>query len=629
VSTLIEKERERWGSRLGIIFAAAGSAVGIGNLLRFPGQAANNGGGAFMIPYVVSLLLFGLPIMWIAWTIGRHGGRYGHGTTPGMFDRLTNGRPWAKYAGVIGVALPLVFVVYYTYIEAWCLGYAFFSLTGRYVAPTTDLDVFFGEFLGDAPTRNYFGGLGWAVLFLVIALGLNVWVLYRGVSRGIEVLAKIAIPLLILFCVVLGVWVLGHGSEAWAGLDFLWTPNLSALRDPSIWMAAAGQVFFTLTIGYGALECFGSYVRDEDDIVLTGLTASSLNEVVEVVFGSMIAIPAAALYFGRENIAEVASGGTFAIGMISMPEIFRGMGGVQVFGSIWFLLLFFAAFTSSVAVAQPVMAFLQDEVRMSRGRAALLLLGLWGVGSIPVVLFYKYGALDEMDFWAGTIGLVVFSTIEAILFAWIFGIDRGWEEMHRGADLRVPVVFRFVMKYVTPVLLVSILAFWLWDAIVHDKLVPRPTVHVGFQKIGDERGRFVFDRPEPGTADAKELERLEKRLVALAERKGNDITLVFDRLAVHTSAPARPVVGRVEGAELEEISTAEAVRLVNLLGPTYERARGENLRTREVTLIYEVRSRSFAIWTVRILMILVNVGFIVLIYRAWSRRGPRPEEATT
>ena len=122
-------EREQWGSRLGLILAAAGNAIGIGNLLRFPGQAANNGGGAFMIPYVVSLIIFGLPMMWVAWTIGRYAAKFGHGTTPGQFDRIW-GNPAAKYLGVLGVAIPLIFCLYYTYIEAWCLGYFWHYLTG-------------------------------------------------------------------------------------------------------------------------------------------------------------------------------------------------------------------------------------------------------------------------------------------------------------------------------------------------------------------------------------------------------------------------------------------------------------------------------------------------------------------
>ncbi|MCH7985003.1 MAG: sodium:calcium symporter, partial [Acidobacteria bacterium] len=113
------EQREAWGTRIGLILAAAGNAIGIGNLLRFPGQAANNGGGAFMIPYLICFFLFGIPMMWVAWAIGRRGGQYNHGSLPGMFDRMW-ASPLAKYVGVVGLTLPFCFVLYYTYIEAWC-----------------------------------------------------------------------------------------------------------------------------------------------------------------------------------------------------------------------------------------------------------------------------------------------------------------------------------------------------------------------------------------------------------------------------------------------------------------------------------------------------------------------------
>ena len=614
-------QREHWGSRLGVILAAAGSAVGIGNLLRFPGQAANHGGGAFMIPYVLSLLLLGLPAMWIAWTVGRIGGRAGHGTTPGMFDVMTR-RPWGKYAGVIGVALPLVFIVYYTYIEAWCLAYSWFSVTGRYAAGSVDLGTFFEEFLGNAPSHNYFSGLGTASLFLVISLGLNVWVLYRGVTRGIELVAKIAIPVLILFCIVLGAWTLGRENGALAGLDFLWRPDFAALADPQVWMAAAGQIFFTLTIGYGALECFGSYVRDDDDIVLTGLTASSINELVEVVFGSMIAIPAAALYFGPERIPEIAAGGTFRIGMVSMPEIFRGMGGVHLFGSMWFLLLFFAAFTSSVAVAQPVMAFLQDEARMSRAAATAVLGTVWALASIPVVLYYRYGVLDEMDFWAGTIGLVLFTTLEVIIFSWIYGIGRGWREMHRGADLTVPGVFRHVMVFVTPLVLVAILGSWFFDAIIHDRLIPTPRIHVGFENPKGFAGRFRLDRPAAGTREAQELEAIESWLIDAASRDHRDIPLWFE-ITVNPSAPVG--VGRI-GANpeiLEKLGFRLLNRYVRLLNPRYDAGPGETRRPHEVTLALEVRYRARAIWLIRGIMALITAVFVFMTWSIWKGRRRR------
>jgi SNF family Na+-dependent transporter len=431
--------------------------------------------------------------MWVAWTIGRHGGKFGHGSLPGMFDRMWKS-PAAKYVGVLGLALPYCFVLYYTYIEAWCLGYAWFSLSGDYLTTpdrTVHLAAYYQEFLNMAPTSSYFPGLLAAGAFMAITVGLNMFVLYRGVAKGIELLAKIAMPLLFLFCILMSIRVLTLEGEGTAlqGLNFLWTPDFSRLGDFGVWLAAAGQIFFTLSIGFGSLECYASYVREDDDIALSALTTAATNEFVEVIFGGMIAIPAAAVFFGADEIQRVASSGTFSIGMISMPEILRAFPATWFFGGMWFLLLFFAAFTSSVAVAQPVMAFFQDELKVSRAKATLWLTVLWMVGAMPVIFYYRYGVLNELDFWAGTLGLAVLALIEIILFSWIYGLARGWEELQRGGLMRVPSFFKPIMLYVTPVALIAILGGWIYfDGIRGGALMPRPTVALWVDTPGNFQG---------------------------------------------------------------------------------------------------------------------------------------------
>jgi SNF family Na+-dependent transporter len=628
-------ERERWGSRIGLILAAAGNAVGIGNLLRFPGKAATNGGGAFMIPYVVSLLVFGLPMMWIAWTIGRYGGRFGHGSLPGQFDRMARS-PLAKYLGVLGVAMPLVFCLYYTYIEAWCLGYGYFSLTRFFESTpgrTVDLEVFLGEFLGDAPTHSYFAGVVPAFVFFIITLGLNVWVLHRGVAKGIELLAKIAMPLLLLFCVVLAVRVFTLGQKqgtAWQGLSFLWTPDFKALLEPQVWIAAAGQIFFTLSIGFGAMECYASYLRENDDVTLTGLTTAATNEFVEVIFGSIIAIPAAAVFFGAGRIPEIAGSGTFAIGMISMPEILRNTPGLELFGTMWFLLLFFAAFTSSVAVAQPVIAFFQDEFRLRRESSAALVALFWLLGTLPVIWFFKYGVLDEMDFWAGTIGLVVCALIEVVLFAWIFGMDKGWEEMHRGADLQVPRFFYFVMKYVTPVALFAILTAWFYDAVAKDTLVPAPKITWGVENRARYPGEFRKGLPPECTPEEREqarkgLEGIEKSVLDAVRAARRDLRAMID-VELDGRGRARVVSFSADPALREVLDAASFERWLALQGWRYEEHNGRSSAPVKATLVFEALHRAPYIWLTRVLIAAVFVVFLVLIHVAWKTRPALPLE---
>ncbi|MFA5374099.1 MAG: sodium:calcium symporter, partial [Candidatus Omnitrophota bacterium] len=168
------QKRENWGSRLGIIMAVAGSAIGLGNFLRFPAKAASNGGGAFMIPYLVALFLLGIPLIWIEWTLGRFGGGFGHGTAPGIFHNLLQKNRFIKYFGVIGIFGPLVIFTYYAFIESWTLAYSVFSLTGRYggLADQAGMQSFLRGFQG-IEHNQYFNGLGPAYLFFVITFALN------------------------------------------------------------------------------------------------------------------------------------------------------------------------------------------------------------------------------------------------------------------------------------------------------------------------------------------------------------------------------------------------------------------------------------------------------------------------
>ncbi len=463
-------QRERWESRLGLILAAAGNAVGLGNFLRFPVQAAQNGGGAFMIPYFIALLLLGIPLMWMEWIIGRHGGRYGHSSAPGMFDVLWR-HPLSKYLGALGLFISLTVMIYYVYVESWTLAYSFFSATGTYfdIASLAGMKDFLLSFQGVKP-GGHFWGLSAAYLFLAVTLGLNFFVLYRGVSRGIEVLAKVALPLLFVCAIILVVRVLALGTpdpgqpenSVWSGFAFLWNPRLDQLGNPSVWLAATGQVFFTLSVGMGTLHTYASYLRDDDDIALSGMTTASLNEFVEVVLGASIAIPVAVAFLGLTETQAIARGGAYNLGFVSMPMIFTKLPWGQFLGTLWFGLLFFAGITSSVAMGQPLVAFLEDEFQFSRGKAVAILAAVVIVCVQFVVLLNGFGFDAELDFWAGTLGLAVFALIETVLLVWVFGSERAWQELQRGAAMRVPHFFRFVLTYVTPAYLIVLLGAWAW-----------------------------------------------------------------------------------------------------------------------------------------------------------------------
>jgi SNF family Na+-dependent transporter len=465
-------KRQAWGTRLGIIMAVAGSAVGLGNFLRFPVQAASNGGGAFMIPYFVSLFLLGIPLMWVEWTIGRYGGGFGHGTAPGIFHTMWQKNRFIKYFGVIGIFGPLVILIYYMYIESWTLAYSVFAVTGKYAGAVTEASMhsFLRGFQG-LEHNQHFSGIGIAYLFFLITFILNMWVLYYGIKGGIEKLCNIAMPLLFVCGIILAVRVLFLGTPdpakpAWNlmnGLGFLWNPDFSALKSAKVWLAASGQILFTLSVGIGVILTYASYLKKGDDVVLSGVSASSLNEFAEVIIGGSIVIPAAFAFFGPENIQTIAKGGAFNLGFVTMPLIFQKIAFGAFFGGAWFLLLFLAGITSSVSLAQPAIAFLEDEFNLTRKKTIWIFSIVTFILCQPAIFFLGKGVVNELDFWGGTFCLVVFATIEIVLFAWVFGIDRAWEEIHHGADMRVPGIYKFIIKYVTPLFLFVILGMWFWQ----------------------------------------------------------------------------------------------------------------------------------------------------------------------
>ncbi|HET6273954.1 MAG TPA: sodium-dependent transporter [Bacteroidota bacterium] len=459
----MSSSKEAWGSRVGLVLAMAGNAVGLGNFLRFPVQAINNGGGAFIIPYLVSFLLMGIPLLWIEWSMGRFGGKSGNHSTPYILDSMAKAR-WFKYFGVFGIWTNLAVAAYYCYIESWTMSYVMHSI-GRTFDGMTQIQVadFFRQYVDITVTTT---GIPYeAVIFYILCLFLNTWILSRGLSGGVERTAKIGMPLLILFGIFLAIRGLTLGTSgaseahpdanAWAGINFLWEPQFDSLWNPKVWLAAAGQIFFTLSVGMGTIHCYAAYVKAKDDVALNAMSAGWMNEFVEVVLGSLIVIPIAAGYLGLNWVKENAG---FGMAFQTMPFLFENWGPflATLAGVFWFGLLFFAGITSSLAMGTPWMGFMEDEFKWGRKKSAwsfgfiVLVLGL------PTVFLFNYGVFDEYDYWAGTVSLVIFALAESVLFAWVFGIDKGWKELTTGADMKVPDFYKFVIKYVTPVFLLFV-----------------------------------------------------------------------------------------------------------------------------------------------------------------------------
>ncbi|HSM60517.1 MAG TPA: sodium-dependent transporter [Longimicrobiales bacterium] len=471
-------DKEQWGSRLGVILAVSGSAVGLGNFLRFPGQAAANGGGAFMIPYFCALVLLGIPICWAEWGMGRYGGKRGFHSAPAIMGVLGGGSFW-RYSGVIGVLIPLAVSFYYTFIASWCLGYFWAYVTG-----TTGIDPsmaitdqtaastqFYNEFTGTGGNGLLFGSLGIpTVVFWAITFGFNIYLILRGISKGIERFVSFAMPLMALCAFVVLIRVLTLGTpdpsvpdqNVMGGLAYMWNPDFAALTNPQTRLAAAGQIFFSISVGFGIIVNYASYMKRDSDVALSGLTAAATNEVFEVGFGGLITLTASFVFLGLSGTIAAVSTGTFGLGFQTLPVVFAQMGPFgPLVGAVWFFMLFLAAVTSSISMYQPAVAFFQEALGVDRRKGTLYVVALCLIGSFMVIWFTQNGTFwSTIDFWVGTFLILIMAMLEIICFSWVFGIDIGWETIHEGAQIRIPRFFHFIMKWVSPIyLLVVLVAF--------------------------------------------------------------------------------------------------------------------------------------------------------------------------
>ncbi len=469
---LENKPKESWGSKTGVILAVAGSAVGLGNFLRFPGTAVNNGSGAFMVPYIISFLLLGIPIVWCEWTMGRLGGRYGQNNGAGIIYAIWRKAP-AKGIGALTLLVPIVVYMYYVLLEALCLRYSVAYFTGGFDAhinsaveglsrgtqayndavANASVDYASDQFALGANGAMYSGTMLW---YVMACFFVNFVIIYRGVTRGIETFCKFAMPLLIACAVIILIRVLTLDNIG-KGLGFMWNPEWHLLKNPDVWMRAAGQIFFSLSVGFGLILCYSSYLKPSDDVVLTSLSASSANEFCEVVLGGLIVVPTAFLFLGSSHTPE----STFQVGFFTVPAIMHLMPVAgNFFGGMWFGLLFLAAVTSSLSMLQPAIAFLEDGFGLRRPTSVTLLAIITAIGASLVMYFsVNAQALDFTDF-ACEFMMIVAGLAQVLIFGWVIGAERGAREANRGSDFRLPRFFPFMVRYITPTFLIAVLGMW-------------------------------------------------------------------------------------------------------------------------------------------------------------------------
>lgn len=467
---------ENWGSLIGVVLAVMGSAIGLGNFLRFPGLAAKYEGGSFMIPYFFALIFLGIPIAWLEWTIGRTGGQRGFHSTPGIFKILWK-NPISPYVGFLGLLVPVGIFMYYILIESWCLYYAYLYLTGifpLYKGGNAYIE-FFNKFTGIEKDGSLFFSENSPILyFILLCYFLNMFIIYRGLIKGIELVSKIGIPLLFLSAIIILIRVLTLGTpnpeyperNIINGLGFMWNPGteekgfLESLMNADMWLAAAGQIFFSLSVGFGVIITYASYLKKNDDVILSSTTSAAGNTFAEVALGGLITIPAAFVFLGKEGISD----SVFQLGFITLPNVFEKMPLGAFFGFLWFFLLFIAAITSSISMLQPAIAFLEEGIGTGRRASISILSFITLIGTLFVVFFSKdLTALDNMDFWIGTFGIFILATIQIFIGGWIFGADNIIKEASIGSILKIPSFFKIIIKYISPTYLLIVFISWLYQ----------------------------------------------------------------------------------------------------------------------------------------------------------------------
>lgn len=438
--------RENFGSKLGAVLAAAGSAVGLGNVWRFPIETGQNGGAAFIIIYVLCIIILGLPIMISEFLIGR----YTHANTAGAFRIVSNGSPW-KWVGRMGVFTGWFILCYYVVVGAWTLHYTYLSVTNAfYGVPAQQYENIFGDFVSSSwmPT-----------LWLFLFIGVIHFVITRGVQSGIEKSAKLMMPTLFVITIFLAVCsIMLPGASK--GVEFLLTPDWSKVDSTTI-LEAMGQAFYSLSLAMGCLCTYASYFEKNTPLAKSAVNVALIDTLIAIMAGFII-FPSIFNIGMDPNEAGVGASLTF----VSLPNVFQqalGDGSVLavVFSAMFYFLLFVAALTSAISLHEVVTAYVTEEFNMSRKKGAtlvtatILVLGTLcslSFGPLSGVTLFDRNIFEIFDDFSGRILLPLGGMLISIFAGWVLDRRLYHNEISNQGNLKTPY-FRmlvFSLRYIAP-----------------------------------------------------------------------------------------------------------------------------------------------------------------------------------
>lgn len=441
-------ERVSFGSKIGAILAAAGSAVGLGNIWRFPYETGNHGGAAFILIYLACVFAMGMPIMIAEFTVGRRS----KASTGRAFSVLAPGTQW-KWVGRLGVLAGLLILGYYSVVAGWTLEYIISSLTNGFTGKSPDeFVVAFQEFSQD-PIRP--------VIWLLVFLFMTHYIVVKGVKDGIEKSSKVMMPVLFILIVILAIcsMMLPNADK---GLEFLLKPDFSKVN-AGVFLGAMGQAFFSLSLGMGCLSTYASYFGKETQLGKTALSVGVIDTMVAILAG-LIIFPAAF------SVGIQPDAGPSLI-FITLPNVFQqAFGGIPllatVFSLMFYVLLALAALTSTISLHEVVTAYLNEQFGWSRGRSAMLVTGFCVVTGILSSIslgvwdakFFGLGFFDLLDFVTAKIMLPLSGILVCLFIGWYLKRSVSYEELTNYGLLKAPYypLYMFIVRYLAPIAILLI-----------------------------------------------------------------------------------------------------------------------------------------------------------------------------
>lgn len=445
--------RQQWGTRAGFILAAVGSAVGLGNIWRFPYTAYENGGGAFFLPYLFALLTTGISLLALEFALGhKH-----RGSAPLTFFRIHRG---VEFIGWWQVLIAFVVATYYSVVIAWAMSYTYFSFTKAW---GTDTQTFlFQNYLHIADKPGQFGGLVPGVVFpLAIVWLVTLGVAFKGVKRGIEAMNRLFIPALIimfLMIVIRAITLEGAG----AGLDAFFKPDWSRILDGKIWLAAYGQIFFSLSLAFGIMITYSSYLPKNGDTTNNAFITGFANSSFELLAGIGVF---AALGFMANNanvpVSEVASAGV-GLAFVVFPQVINQLPFSEVFGVLFFLSLTVAGLTSLISIVEVCFSAVSEKFGMSRQKTIAIMGTLLVLGSLMFATRGGLLFLDVVDYFSNNFGLFVVGFVEIVVIGLVLKrLNAYRDHANLNSDIKLGALWKLSLVVISPI----VLGYMLFDGL--------------------------------------------------------------------------------------------------------------------------------------------------------------------